>query len=206
MSSTTSKTSRRARFARRAAIAAAGLGVIGATAIAATPNAFAASTPGPAGQLNGTVIVTSTLSIQPSSGSFTLTATPGQTTSTTPFTITVGSSDGGGYSLVEALTTPFGSLPDTEWATDTYAFDAGSNAYVTTPQTYDAAGDALTIFQTNALSGNTGNNTPGFAPAPYSSAGSDVFTTVLHLALPANQPGSSGSGIHGAFDYQVIGA
>lgn len=207
MHSTSSSTSRTRRIARRAIIAAAAAGIAAGSA-AAAPAAFAGGTPGPIGQYTGTVLVASTLTIQPQQNAFTMNAVPGTTTSTVPFTITCGSSDSAGYSLVESLVTQFGSIPDTSWSTDTYAFSNG--AFVTTPVTYDAAGDVVTLFATGQLSGHTGvssSGSPVYSPvANFVPVGTDVVTTTVHLALPAGFPGSPSTGYAGAFNYQIIGA
>ncbi len=141
-----------------------------------------------------------------------MTANPGQTTSIVPFQITVGSSDGSGYALTEGLTQQFGSLPNTDWSTDQWAqvgtLPNGSESFALTDPSYDAAGDALTLFSTNTVSGSTGSTSTGAVPNayPYSPDGThDVFTTILHLTLPANQPGSPNGGYSGSFDYMVTG-
>lgn len=220
MSSTNSKTSRirsRRRIAIAAVAGAAALGIVGTTS-----PAFASGTPGPAGVLSGTVIVPSTLSIAPSTGSFSITAQPGVTTDVPAFTITTGSSDGSGYSLIEKVQQQFGTLPNTDWATDVWTLTSrggnGSGNYALTDPAFDTAGDAITLFSTSTdpaqdfLSGLTGLTATSPVPNahPYSDGNPgthDIFTSVLHLSLPANQPGSPGdNGYQGSFDYQVIGS
>ena len=95
----------------------------------------------------------------------------------------------------KGLTQQFGSLLNTDWSTDQWAqvgtLPNGSESFALTDPSYDAAGDALTLFSTNTVSGSTGSTSTGAVPNayPYSPDGThDVFTTILHLTLPANQP------------------
>ena len=188
------------RFSAAVAIAAAAA----AAAILPASSAFAAN--GPSSSYTGTVVIASTLNIQPSTGSFTLNAVPGQTASPPPFTITLTSSDSAGYSVAQALTTQFGSIPNPNWSTDVAVPPDGTstNNWHSTPTAYNAAGDAITVFSWGGVSGSAGNGVSG-GPVS-SSGGDDIFSTQVHLALPGNYPGSPAGGYHGAFNYTIIGA
>lgn len=192
-----------------AAVAAAGALGIGAIALGGG-SAFAAQTPPAGGVLNGTVIVTSTLTIQPAEGSFSMTAAPGTTTDATPFTVTIGSSDSAGYALTLSVMTPFGvpghpaAIPNTDWTTDVWTGNQ-SLGYTPTKPAFDVGGDAITLFSTPNVSGNAGPQ-PTSQTWPWSNASADdVYTTDLHLTLPADAPGSPANGYTGAFQYEVIG-
>lgn len=185
--------------------------VIGATSLlaglAASP-AFAANPPGgtPSQGLAVTVVVPSTVQISLDESTTTLTATPGTTVSSSPEPVaTVVSNDSQGYQLLVGVTAPFADsasqvIPDT--AFQAFQWAGNNQANGGTYAAFDAAGDALTVFQTTATSGHISSGN-GNLSSP--GDGSDHIESPLQLALPGNQP-TSNSGYSGALTYWALGA
>lgn len=178
----------------------------GLTAAAVAP-AFAATSSGP-GQWAGTITVSQTVTMTLSSGAFSLSANPGASAYTNAAgnwaspaeLITIGSNDPNGYQLRAGPDAPFATaggatLPDTAlqvW--DSYP--VASTAY----QAFNAAGGAMTIGQSSAVSGGLGANASN--GKPYSTAGNDLYPAGAGVTLPGNQSAGDYTGL---YDYTLVG-
>jgi len=187
-----------------AALAAAAVTAAGLSAIA-TP-AFAAG-PSQSGNWSNSFTVQSTLTLSLSATSTTITPNLGGTAYTNApgtfanaaQTATVGTNDGAGYSLTEAVSSAFSNgsktVPDTSvsaWVTSTKAYTA-----------YDATGDGITIGAVSGPSGNMTSHIPTNDGAPYSdSDGNDDFPAGTALTLPSSLPSGSYSA---TFTFTALG-
>ena len=219
MSSTTSKTSRRRRLAARLAAAgvlAAGTGFATATAAGAAPMCSGSN----CSQYSGSIVVSSALSLFPSSGTFPqLLVAPGSGQQPIqPFVLDVDSTDSAGASLTVVLDSGSATaLPFSDFATDSW-----TNA--TTPvkgQSPFAAGP-VAIYSVSAPTGNianhcSNNSTNATVPCTVSQSGgainnvqqplnSDILPIGFYITVPSGTPGSPAAGDSVAFDLALTGA
>lgn len=222
--STTSRTASRRRFARRAAIATAAAATgIGAVAVASP--ASAAPAPCSSGgsqcsQFSGQIVVSSSLTLQPSTGTWgTATFSPDGVQHTVgTFVLDVDSTDSAGSNLTVGIPNALTALPDHEFATDTFTptgtkgqapfTDDGNpvNVYdITTPTGNAPGNDCL-----NSVDGFTGLCSVRAQASQLNGTtlphDSDVLGLGVYLTVPTGTAGSPAAGYSQAFNYNLTGA
>jgi hypothetical protein len=206
----------RRRITRMAAVAgAAGLGI---GAFAGVANAA----PPPNSTLNGTIVIQSALSLEPSTGSLgTITAVPGVPTAFPAFDFVVQSTDSSGFTLSSYVSAPFGSIPNGDLSTDQWTDTTNvlgpAQSYVVADPAFGATGPggSVNLYTSPWVTGNTGDGTPtstttwgGASPIslPAPNIGSDQFTSVVHVSIANGTPGTATAGVTGSVSYLLTGA
>jgi hypothetical protein len=144
----------------------------------------------PSGNVSGTVSIGTSLTLTLASNSFTLAATPGQTSTTTPIAATVETNDTGGYYVTQALgedmsgaySGNYGFYPATQCAT-CGIYDATTIS----PYIYPGGPTSTPAFNTFSANG-TGPSalTQTAISAGPSAASGDVYNLEYQFATPGN--------------------